>query len=337
MKRAFIRWGLTVILSALACTPSPPAGGPGAIDEAITPTVITWMPAFDTSEVGFLSSVWGSGPDDVFIVGGQPQQAQAFHYDGAGWSAMELPAGPVLIWVFGFGPDAVFAVGEQGTAVFFDGTSWKVTETGTTLDLFGVWGVAPDDVWAVGGQVATGPPIILHYDGQRWDEVALPELDRTSTALLKVWGTSAQHLFAVGQSGIILNYDGNIWSQQLSGTGQDLITLWGTSPDHIVAVGGRSNGVLAVFDGMGWISQSVSPLPGLNGVFLETPNRAIVVGLIGTAASIDPFSFEVTPQVTTTSETLHAVWADGAGRFYAVGGGSSAEPYTGVALLGIAQ
>ena len=117
MKRASIRCGPTVILSVLACAASPPGGGAGATDQPTAPTVITWMPAFDTAEVGFLSSVWGSGPDDVYIVGGQPERGQAFHYDGADWSAMELPAVPVLIWVFGLGPDAVFAVGEQGNEI----------------------------------------------------------------------------------------------------------------------------------------------------------------------------------------------------------------------------
>ena len=81
-----------VILSALACTPSPPGGGAGATGETAAPTVITWVPAFDTAEVGFLSSVWGSGPDDVYMVGGQPEEGQAFRYDGTNWSAMELPA-----------------------------------------------------------------------------------------------------------------------------------------------------------------------------------------------------------------------------------------------------
>ncbi|MFQ5490748.1 MAG: hypothetical protein ACE5GE_08515 [Phycisphaerae bacterium] len=337
MKPALIRCSLAVLILALACNPGPPAGGGESSLATESATTLTWMPAFDTADAGFLSSVWGSAPDDVYIVGGQPDRAQAYHFDGTGWSAMNLPQVPLLIWVFGVSPDAVFAVGEQGTALFFDGTDWQITETGTSSDLFGVWGSAVDDVWAVGGDVAAGPMVILHYDGRAWQPVTLPELDRESTALLKVWGSSARHVFAVGQSGVILGYDGLEWSQVPSGTGQDLITLWGTGPDHIVAVGGRSNGVLAVFDGAGWSSQSVAPLPGLNGVFLDNPTQAVVVGLIGTAASINLSTFEVTPQVTPTVQTLHAVWGDGSGTFYAVGGSSTAQPYTGVALVATAE
>jgi hypothetical protein len=320
--------GLSVLVPVMlaACNP-PPA------DDPTPPTEPQWAEAFDTTDAGFLSAVWGSAADDVFIVGGQPDRGEVYHFDGTDWSPMDIPETPILIWVYGLGSDDVFAVGERGSALHYDGATWTEMATGTDSDLWGVWGDASDDVWAVGGEIGTGPPVLLHFDGDAWSAVAVPTLDRASTALLKVWGTTATNVFAVGQLGVILGYDGTNWAQVPSGTSEDLISLWGTGPDHIVAVGGRSNGEVAVYDGSTWTSQTVAPIVGLNGVFMEQPDEALIVGLIGTAATLDPDSLTSELETTGTSLTLHAVWGDRAGRAYAVGGRATGTPYQGVALI----
>jgi hypothetical protein len=326
------RLGIAALVLCCGCRAGAP--GPAADNDNDSPsTAAEWREAFDPGEAGFLSSVWGSAPDDVFVVGGQPEAGAVFHFDGTAWSRMELPPIPILVWVFGFEANDVFAVGEQGGAIRFDGASWSRIETGTDIDLWGVWGAVANDVWAVGGELANGPPVILHFDGAAWGRVALPDLDRTSTALLKVWGTSASQVFAVGQAGMILEFDGFRWRQSASGTGEDLISLWGTGPDRIIAVGGRSNGLAVVYDGTGWTPRSLAPLPGLNGVFIERPDSAKVVGLIGTAATITLDGFGIVSEDTPTPLTLHAVWGDGTGRTYAVGGRSNQTPYQGVALV----
>ena len=321
-----------MLIAACGCTPMTPDDG-GSDNGPDTPTAPEWREAFPTSGEGFLSGVWGSGPDDVFVVGGQPEQSVIFHYDGATWETMDTPDTPILIWAFGFGPDDVYAVGEQGTALHYDGSSWSQMSTNTEDDLWGVWGAAPDDIWAVGGEIDTGPPILLHYDGQSWSQQTVPPLDRNSTALLKIWGTSSDHIFAVGQTGVILEYDGSDWQQIDAGTADDLVSLWGNGPDEIVAVGGRSNATIATYDGTKWTSRSAAPLPGLNGVFPIDANQYLVGGLIGSAAVYNFTTDEFKTETTTTIQTIHAVWNDGANKTYAVGGRSSATPYTGVALM----
>lgn len=325
------RIGMVAIIAAGGCGP------PGPVDigpddaPAQSPQAV-WREAFDPAGAGFMSSVWGSAPDDVFTVGGQPEQAAVFHYDGAAWTSMEVPELPIFVWVFGFGSDDVIAVGERGAAARYDGSNWQALDTGVDADLFGVWGAMPDDLWAVGGNLAEGPPLILHFNGGDWTEVALPQNDRNPTALLKVWGTSADNVFAVGQNGIILHYDGSAWRQVASGTSADLISLWGSAPNQVLSVGGRASARMSVYDGDAWQSHT-SPLPGLNGVFVPDAGTAVVVGLLGTAATVDLSTVILTPETTPTALTLHAVWGDGAGRTYAVGGRSSERPYTGVAIV----
>lgn len=326
---------LVVVLACIAgCDPTVPDGGtnddPNNGDGS--PAEPEWREAFATTDEGFLSGVWGSGPNDVFIVGGQPDQSVIFHFDGATWETMSTPETPILIWAFGFGPDDVYAVGEQGTALHYDGAVWTTMSTNTEDDLWGIWGAAPDDLWAVGGEIDTGPPILLHFDGQTWETQTVPPLDRESTALLKIWGTSSTNIIAVGQTGIIIEYDGENWQQVDAGTADDLVSLWGNGPEEIVAVGGRSNGTIATYDGNQWTSRSAVPLPGLNGVFPLDAGQYLVGGLIGNAAVYDYDADEFEPETTPTIQTIHAIWHDGAQTAYAVGGRSSEIPYTGVAL-----
>ena len=102
-------------------------------------------------------------------------------------------------------------------------------------------------------------------------------------------------------------------------------------------MGGRSNAVMAVYDGVSWTSQSLAPLPGLNGVFVEDSRTADVVGLIGSAASVAIASFDFTIAQTPTALTLHGVWGDRDVAVYAVGGRSSEQPFVGVALVRSAE
>lgn len=68
--------------------------------------------------------VWGSGPDDVWVVG---TLALAMHWDGAEWTAFPEPVyrTSVLTTVAGSGPDDVWMVGGPGNArvAHWDGTA----------------------------------------------------------------------------------------------------------------------------------------------------------------------------------------------------------------------
>ena len=43
-----------------------------------------------------------------------------------------------------------------------------------------------------------------------------------------VWGSSSSDVYAVGQLGGILHYDGDSWSKMASGTSIGLSGIWGT-------------------------------------------------------------------------------------------------------------
>ncbi len=294
----------------------------------------------DPSTGAFLS-VWGPSADDVWAVGGQVAsigdagQGAIYRRSAGEWSAFAAPdRTPLLNWVHGAG-DEIWAVGNAGAALRFDGAAWQSVETGVDVPLWGVFVFSPSEVWAVGGNAfeLDTPGIILRYDGSSWAESPLPELDRDSAAVFKIFGFSPDDIHAVGARGVLLHYDGSAWSQLPSGTGSDMISLWGTAPDDIVAVGGRSNGTIARWDGSSWTAQDVGTLAGLNGVWVDPEGRATVVGNMGTAAVVRE-GFEAEDEDSTTNfEVLHAVFGLDDGTRISVGGTlNSNPPYTGLII-----
>ncbi|MCD4652437.1 hypothetical protein K8T06_00705, partial [bacterium] len=54
-----------------------------------------------------------------------------------------------------------------------------------------------------------------------------------------IYGISSDHIYAVGDYGTILRWDGLNWSQESRETDLSLRDVWGSSADHVFAVGGE--------------------------------------------------------------------------------------------------
>lgn len=297
---------------------------------------VTWAEAFDAADAGALSGVWGSSPSDVWIVGGRPGEAEIRHYDGLGWSEVDAPEGAdLLVWVYGFGPDDAIAVGVGGTVVRWNGSAWRLVDSGTDADLWGVFGFSPDDLWIVGAAPAgQTTPTILRYDGATFTPYALDptQNSRSASSLFKVWGVDGA-LFAVGQRGLVIRWDGDDWVETPAGplADQDFISLWGTAADDIVAVGGRNNARVATWDGAAWTTVAPVGVGGLSAVTVPASGRAVVGGIYGWVGTFASDTGQLSREETLTNLDVHAMWGDGAGRVYAVGG-RFIGTFTGVAM-----
>ncbi|GAI93072.1 unnamed protein product, partial [marine sediment metagenome] len=108
---------------------------------------------------------------------------------------------------------------------------------------------------------------ITHYDGNSdnvWSEMDVGTL---SENLYGVWGTSSLDVYAVGDKGTLLHYDGNAWSQVESSTGNSLEGIWGSQPFDIYAVGSKGAIVHYLEQGPPTIA-SVAPNQGIQGTTL---------------------------------------------------------------------
>ena len=150
--------------------------------------------------------------------------------------------------VWGSSSNDVFFVGDSGHVFHYDGSSCY-----TILDaqgseiamLYDVWGASGSNVFAVGGNYGE----ILHYDGNEWSGMRRTEEQQI---LYGVWGYSSHDVFAVGEGGLILRYDGEVWSEMKSETSWPLHGIWGSSPEDIFAVGHA--GTVLHYDGNDWTS-----------------------------------------------------------------------------------
>lgn len=70
--------------------------------------------------------------------------------------------------------------------------------------------------------------------------------------LMSVWGTGPQDVYAVGQPGVILHYDGDWTLTSVPDT--TLTAVWGAASDDVYACG--HNGAIWHFDGAAWSRQS---------------------------------------------------------------------------------
>jgi hypothetical protein len=145
--------------------------------------------------------------DDVWFVGdwlaqsvpggGVTNAALAMHWDGSSFTIHETPypglgsAGFGLnaidavasddIWAVGGGHDGDMA-GQTTYLVHWDGSSWthvpasQLVQVGQLTNFFSVEALATDDVWVSGSVFdgVTGFPVLLHWDGSDWSQVASP-------------------------------------------------------------------------------------------------------------------------------------------------------------------
>ena len=144
---------------------TPDAGDPDAGDVG---DGASWqLEEYDSRTSRNLYGVWGN--EQVVWVVGEGGALRRMTPEKLSSRAFETVASPVtadLRGVHGFGPNDVWAVGDDATVLHFDGKAW--TRVATPFDtvsakprFFAVWGSSSKDVW-IGGN-----GVMLHFEGQK--------------------------------------------------------------------------------------------------------------------------------------------------------------------------
>jgi hypothetical protein len=315
-----------LVIGAAGCPDDPhgSGGSGGSGGEPVGPPA--WQTVYDGTELGgALLSVWGSGPSDVYAVGGplgnDGFEAVAIHYDGSSWEQLDPGGADSFWWVGGSGADDVWMVGEKGRITHWDGASFEEHLRPTTATLWGVWAASPDDAWAVGGtpEGGTAAPndLVLHWDGSAWSQETLPGAP-LGRSLYKVWGTSSEDLYVVGEAGTVWHREGSTWTLESEPpiATSTLFTVYGCGAGDVYAVGGSS---VLHSEGAAWTAVDVALTNQVNGVTCGAPGEVLIVGFGGLKQRlvdgtwIDEFAQE-------PYADMHATWADGQGTFWTVGG-----------------
>ena len=272
---------------------------------------------------GLALSVWGRGPEDVWAVGGRQGLALVLRGGPERLSPIAAPGAEAAWWVCGLGDEAVAVVGGGGMAMVDSGEGLVALDLGLTGRLYGCWGTGADDWWVVGGDRATGEPQLAHVIG---GVATAPHAELGALAsqlpptLYKVWGVGEQ-LFVVGDEGVVMRRSaaGQWTLQRLGESRAPLFTVHGRAVDDVWAVGGAGRGEAWRWDGRQWSDAQAPAGAGLSGVFVDDAGVAWISGMFGRLIRHDPAGGWSEEEPSTT-ETLHAVWADGVGGVWAVGG-----------------
>jgi hypothetical protein len=185
----------------------------------------SWQSFGDSLPLGdsALSSVWGTGPHDVFFAG----YRNLAHWDGATLVNDPISKDRYFSSVWGAAPDDVWAVGD--TFAHYDGDQWTLVGAALTDALAAISGTAANDIWAVGAT-------IKHYDGTQWTDAYQP-----TAALYAVRSLAKDDVYAVGDGGLVLHYDGKSWQSLSDITDAPLFSIWATKPSQVFFGGATGN------------------------------------------------------------------------------------------------
>lgn len=243
-----------------ASTPPPPAPRVCSSDG------FCWEAPLPQGET--LHAAWAAAEDDVWMVG---EHGVLLHYDGTNFRNVDAGTQAALLAVHGSAADDVWAVGSGGVVLHYDGANWNSTDVSSLIDasagsmtgaLYGVFAAAHDSVWAVGFSGVKS--VILHFDGQSWTNQAL---SLTSDQILRsVFGVSGQKVWAVGDKGTILSFDGTQWTVDKSPTQAALYSVHALVDHDVWAVGAN---VALRWNGMAWSNVSTGLTGTLQGVRVD--------------------------------------------------------------------
>lgn len=263
----------------------------------------------------------------------QGSRGTMLHVHGSTIEDHPIPPELEVVDIHGVGDDFAIAVGDRGV-LRWDGARWRsMTELHPNLTR----------VRAVGDGVAImGRDSLLRFEGGEWSEPASADALRatwgsgpddvwavgdggrvlrwdgdrvqrleppTQHTLRALWGDAADAVWAVGDAGTILQWDGSRWSAEDSGTEQALYAVWGTGPGDVWA--GGSGGVLLHRDSDGWsvVPHALAqPIRALGGYATDDVWAA---GLGGGLERFDGRSWHRRPSVDDSPTALVALGPHG--------------------------
>ncbi len=328
------------------------AGGCDASDDnCVTNTIACdeadWCPVpTNVNKLYALTSVWGSGKDDVWATG---SGGTVIHWNGSAWTPTVVPSDTLPIKdtfraLWGSGPNDVWIASATDmifhSTGFKDGTAhWErtpsATETGfDRTALFAAWGTSPTDVRFGGG---TSP-----YSDGRANQVVL---DASGDGIKWIrsmgyanvyglWGPSANELWLIGdnrpygpQVAMVLRGTRNggpdvDWMQVDSKATTILRGIWGSSATDVWVVG--DNGTIRHFGPNATEAEVVESRTrsNLNAVWGSGPSDIWIVGDNGTILHFDGTSWSESVAAFSIGQKkphLYGVWGSGPDDVWIVG------------------
>jgi hypothetical protein len=313
-----------------------------------------WSPVTIPNVGGIiLRSIWGSGSQDIWIVGdfANPDDV-ILHYTGtwarvtsnatislnavfgtsatevfavgqagqvlqlaAGntWNKVTVPTTDVLQSVWGYGGH-MYVVGANGTVLHYDGLGWTALSSGTSGDLFAVWGPSPGDTYIAGMQ--SGAAVLREQIAEGWAHTPAG-----ATGATAAWSGGPGQLIAIAGSKIVERP-----SQPAVSLGVQLNGVGGNASEaFVVGAGGR---IYRKATGANpWTLVSGPDSSYFQAVTSSGPGSAFAVGSSGVIMRLSSGTWA--PMTSPTTSFLRSVWAASPTNVFAVGWNHTIVHYDG--------
>jgi hypothetical protein len=177
--------------------------------------------------------------------------------------------GNFLYDVWGLNENCVYAVGGvtlpegRSGVIKWDGEKWNPLPSfeGTKV---GIFGFAENDFWVVTGDTYGKA---AHWNGSVWEEYSFypPPVD-TVWGLRSVWGSSPSDVWAVGDFGTIIHWDGVEWRKVNAGITTPITDVWGTfaNETYLICYDNITTGTSAIYKYDGSVWQKMSTIGVFN-------------------------------------------------------------------------
>ena len=202
-----------------------------------------------------LSRMWGSGPNDLWAVGGC-----LYHFNGTSWSQLK---GYYPEAIFGFAQNDVWAVcnGKKAQFWHYNGVQWSLFSENYNIDssyivFNNIWGDSPSNIYAVGFSEPSSTEykqLIMHYDGKNWNSLKTQNIIfninevRTSGNKIVMTGEKTE---TAGSTYKVLEFDGTNTKELYQGS--DHAEMSSIGSDIYIYIAKRvykySNGGLVLFE-----------------------------------------------------------------------------------------
>lgn len=186
------------------------------------------------------NGLWGQGVGDSLALAAVANTGRIARYSAGTWTTDDLDDVGDYFGIGGSGPNALIAVG-WGRALHFDGTTWTAETLPANENLNDVYALA-DDAFAVGEEGV----ILKRGGGGVWTA----ESSGVTASFNSIAGSAMNDVWAVGDLGTAVHYDGSSWSVVATGIDE---TLWGVFvPEAGTAFAVGNNGTALSWNGTTW-------------------------------------------------------------------------------------
>ena len=165
-----------------------------------------------------------------------------------------------------------------------------------------------------------------------WQQAPLPP--SVTQDLYAVWGSSDGDIYAAGESGMLIHWDGSTWQTITTNTYFDLTSLW-ELPDIAVFSAG-DEGTILLNGGTEWLTFTLTD-SHLNALWGLSATNVYAVGSLGTILSFNGTSWEdVSPSITTGID-LYSIWGSTGNDIYVGGQDGTMFHYDGTTWTAVSS